>query len=313
MSVRLYELFARLSFDELVPTLRTICESDPRKITSQLPHFKMAFDELRMIEPEINNNTIDVDSAESFVCVEGCQDHWNIVLGKIINPESGVTLSDSELAAHILWEITFFGYSEDEMMESMGQEYGDKTPSHDNIYRRKIQEIEDRQWRNYSRGANDLFEILDRQKRRNRAKRMRDARQNRQIAKLQKLARREDIICQAVASECFYREEIEHILKASSGEEHTYLTKTPSVEGRAEYLTELLSKYSEIDFTEYDSTIVIITYSPDYPITTEEKAYISGYFSQIPFLKNRTIRFGEDKSTLNHHLKMQLILTRCQF
>ena len=84
MGTRLHELLDLVTFDELVPTLKKVCEKDPRKINGQLPHFKMAFDELGMIEPEINDNTINVGLTESFICVEGCQDHWNTVLGKII-------------------------------------------------------------------------------------------------------------------------------------------------------------------------------------------------------------------------------------
>lgn len=323
MSARLYELFERLSFDELVPTLKKICEKDPRKITGQLPHFKIAFDELRMISPIINDNTIDVDSAESFICVEGCQDHWNIVLGKIINLESGIVLSDSELAAHVLWEITFFGYSEDEIIESIGQEYSDKSPSHDNIYRRKIQEIEDRQWENYSRGAKwesqdgrmligyDVFmEVLDRQKRRNRSKRMRDARQDRQIAELRKLANREDIICQAVASGCISREEIEHILHAYSGEEHIYYSRTPTVQGRIEYLKTLISKYSEIDFSKYDSVAAIVTYSSDYQLSIIDENSLREYIEELGPRNNLIIRFGENELLTSHHIKMQLILSK---
>lgn len=323
MSARLYELFERLSFDELVPTLKKICEKYPRKITGQLPHFKIAFDELRMISPIINDNTIDVDSAESFICVEGCQDHWNIVLGKIINLESGIALSDSELAAYILWEITFFGYSEDEMMESIRQEYGDKIPSHDNIYRSKIQEIQDRQWTNYCRGAkwenqggrkvigSDVFmEVLDRQKRRNRAKRMRDARQDRQIAKLRKLANREDIISQAVDSGCISREEIEHILHAYSGEGHIYYSRTPTVQERIEYLKTLISKYSEIDFSKYDSVAAIVTYSSDYPLSIIDENSLREYIEEKGSPKNLMVRFGENESLTSHHIKMQLILSK---
>lgn len=51
MGTRLHELLDKVTFDELVPTLKKICEKDSRKINGQFPHFKMAFDELGMIEP----------------------------------------------------------------------------------------------------------------------------------------------------------------------------------------------------------------------------------------------------------------------
>ena len=122
-------------------------------------------------------------------------------------------LADQVLAAHILWEITFFGFSEAEMKANIGRDYGDESHTPDNIYRRKIQNIEDRQWKNYSRGAQwenvngrrvisckIAREAFRRQEKHNRAKRMRDARQESQMARLRKLAVREEGICKAVAT-----------------------------------------------------------------------------------------------------------------
>ena len=68
------------------------------------------------------------------------------------------------------------------------RDYGDESYNPDNIYRRKIQEIEDIQWKNYSRGAqwenfnrhkvisSDIaMEVFRRQESRNRANRMKAA------------------------------------------------------------------------------------------------------------------------------------------
>ena len=137
--MKLYELLSRVTFDELVPTLNTLVGK-----TGQLPYFKMAFDELRMMTPTINDDHIDVQMAESYIYIEGCQDNWNNVLGKKIRLEKELMLTEEVLAAHILWEITFFGFSEVEMKENIGQDYGDEPKWPDNIYRRKIREIEDR-------------------------------------------------------------------------------------------------------------------------------------------------------------------------
>ena len=126
-------------------------------------------------------------------------------------------------------------------------------------------------------GSDVFMEVLDRQKRRNRAKRMRDARQDRKIARLRKLANREDIICQAVASGCISREEIEHILHADSGEEYTYYSRTPTVQGRIEYLEMLISKYSEIDFSKYDSAAAIVAYFLDYPLSIIDENSLREY------------------------------------
>ena len=58
--MKLYELLSKVSFDGLVPTLNTLVIKE-----NQLPYFKIAFDELRMMVPIINDDIIDVQMAES--------------------------------------------------------------------------------------------------------------------------------------------------------------------------------------------------------------------------------------------------------
>lgn len=74
-------------------------------------------------------------------------------------------------------------------------------------------------------------------------------------------------------------------------------------------MIELITKYSEIDFAMYDSAVVIVTSSPDYPVTLDEKRIIDDCFGKIGYDRRRIIRFGEDVSILNHHLKMLSIIT----
>ena len=53
---------------------------------------------------------------------------------------------------------------------------------------------------------------------------------------------------------------------------------TRNIDGRADYMIELITKYSEIDFAMYDSAVVIVTSSPDYLVTLEEKRIIDDCF-----------------------------------
>lgn len=53
---------------------------------------------------------------------------------------------------------------------------------------------------------------------------------------------------------------------------------TRNIDGRADYMIELITKYSEIDFAMYDSAVVIVTTSPDYPVTLDEKRIIDDCF-----------------------------------
>jgi hypothetical protein len=316
--MKLYDLLSRVTFDDLIPTLNTLIIKE-----NQLPYFKMAFDELRMMAPTINDDDIDVEMAESYIYVDGCQDNWANVLGKNIIFDDDLQITVQVLAAHILWEITFFGFSEEEMKANIGRDYGDESHTPDNIYRRKIQKIEDRQWKNYSRGvqweisedqkfiSHDIaMEVFKRRKKRNRAKRMRDARQERQMARLRKLAVREEGICKAVATGCMSREQVKYIMNVQYGDEHTYSSRTNTSEDRAQYIIELIDKYSDIDFSKYDSITAIATTSPEHPFSKEEKTLLQDYFSSKQRFKRMQILFGSDPSINSHQMTLMMIVSK---
>ena len=316
--MKLYDLLSRVTFDDLIPTLNTLIIKE-----NQLPYFKMAFDELRMMAPIVSDDIIDVQLDESYIYVDGCQDRWSNVLGKNITLDDELKLADQVLAAHILWEITFFGFGDEEMKANIGRDYGDESHTPDNIYRRKIQNIEDRQWKNYSRGAQweningrkviscmIAREAFRRQEKRNRAKRMRDARQERQMARLRKLAVREEGICKAVATGCISREHVEYIMNVQYGDEHTYSSRTNTSEDRAQYIIELIDKYSDIYFLKYDSITAIATTSPGYPFSKEEKTLLQDYFSSKPQFIRMQIVFGIDPSVNSHQMTLLMIVSK---
>lgn len=316
--MKLYELLSKVSFDDLVPTLNTLIIKE-----NQLPYFKMAFDELRMMAPIVSDDIIDVQMAESYIYVDGFQDRWSNVLGKNITLDDELKLADQVLAAHILWEITFFGFSEEEMKANIGRDYGDESHTPDNTYRRKIHKIEDKQWKNYSRGAkweisegqkfisyDIVIEAFKRRKKRNRAKRMRDTRQERQMARLRKLAVREEGICKAVGSGCMSREQVEYIMKVQYGDEHTYSSRTNTSEDRAQYIIGLIDKYSDIDFSKYDSMTAIATTSPGYPFSKEEKTLLQDYFSSKQQFMRMQIVFGIDPSVNSHQMTLLMIVSK---
>ncbi len=197
------------------------------------------------------------------------------------------------------------------MKANIGSNYGDNPKWQDNIYRRKILEIEDRQWSNYSRGAKceisegqkfisyDIaMEVFKRRKKRNRAKRMRDARQERQMARLRILAVREEGICKAVATGCISREQVEYIMNVQYGDEHTYSSRTNTSEDRTQYIIGLIDKYSDIDFSKYDSITAIATTSPGY------------YFSSKQQFMRMQIVFGIDPSVNSHQMTLLMIVSK---
>ena len=75
METRIYELLSRVTFDDLIPTLKQILKMDESIIEGQLPYYKCAFDELCMTNPIVSDNHIEVSSADGFISVWGCHDY----------------------------------------------------------------------------------------------------------------------------------------------------------------------------------------------------------------------------------------------
>ena len=138
---------------------------------------------------------------------------------------------------------------------------------------------------------------------------MRDARQERQIQRLRKLAVREEGICKAVGTGCISREQVEYIMNVQYGDEHTYSTRTNTSEDRAQYIIELIDKYSDIDFLKYDSITAIATTS-EYTFSEEEKTLLQDYFSSKRQFKRMQIVFGSDPSVNSHQMTLLMIVSK---
>ena len=314
METRFHELLSRVTFDDLVPTLKVICESKPFPKTGLLPQFKRAFDELGQIEPIDSDEIIFVDRCESFICADVSDEPWNKVLGKRIRLEEGLILSDGELCAHILWDLTYFGFGEEDIQ---GHIHRMNNP---NIYQQKIDLLRQKRDEMYIRNEN-LYEdghillsgfmtMMQRRKRRNRAKRMRDARIDRAIQKLKKLSVREDAILKFVNTGLVPRHSVEYIINTEYGELNRYKSRAKSCTDRVEYILELIEKYSELDFSIYDSICAVATCSPEHPFTEEEKDRLQNYFNSKQRFKRLQIVFGNDSSITSHHMTLLMILTK---
>ena len=314
METRFHELLSRVAFDDLMPTLKKLCESKPFPKTGLLPQFKRAFDELGQIEPIDSDEIIFVDRCESFICADVSDEPWNKVLGKRIRLEEGLILSDGELCAHILWDLTYFGFGEEDIQ---GHIHRMNNP---NIYQQKIDLLRQKRDEMYIRNEN-LYEdghillsgfmtMMQRRKRRNRAKRMRDARIDRAIQKLKKLSVREDAILKFVNTGLVPRHSVEYIINTEYGELNRYKSRAKSCTDRVEYILELIEKYSELDFSIHDSICTVATCSPEHPFTEEEKDRLQDYFNSKQGFNRLQIVFGDDSSITSHHMTLLMILTK---
>ncbi len=94
------------------------------------------------------------------------------------------------------------------------------------------------------------------------------------------------------------------------GDEHTYRSRTNTSEDRAQYIIGLIDKYSDIDFSMYDSITAIATTSPGYPFSKEEKTLLQDYFSSKQRFKRMQIVFGSDPSVNSHQMTLLMIVSK---
>ena len=216
--MKLHELLERTPFDAIASHIVRIFPEQ----TSQLPHYKEAYDILRHTLPAQTNEQIFVRwcrvdekyGENPYISVDNCEgDFWKSNLGKEVVVAEDVKLSNEELMAHIMWSITFYGFALHEC--SRGGYEGKYRQL--NRYEMKVIDLQIREFRNYARRKPDdaqctaaieeWREIEKRQAHRNRPKRMRDHRQQQLIKKyerMSKIQRLIDTIC-SVSPESYFR------------------------------------------------------------------------------------------------------------
>ena len=118
----LSELLHSVSFDDLIPTLKEVYG-----VETDIYAYREAFDELNLLRPiGRDDGIIKVyrDEEEHYIGVSGCNDIWENLLDLNIHVEEGIQLDDNALAAFILWELTFYGFSQEEQssfIENLGR------------------------------------------------------------------------------------------------------------------------------------------------------------------------------------------------
>ena len=265
----LFELLHKVSFDDLIPTLKEVYG-----VETDIYAYREAFDELNLLRPTgrgEGNIKVYRDEEEHYIGVSGCNDVWENLLDSTICVEKGILLDDNALAAYILWELTFYGFSQEEWSS-----FFTNRNRPDNKYSRRSSELYSRKISMYARGRiekqacfkdamplNISDKIHERERQRNRAKRMRDARMERSIKRLDRMAKVEDCI-QRLLALCsdIKRCNLEYLFETYSITESNFRQQAGDVDYKPATLYESIFKYSLLPQSEYDS-VVIVLYSSD--------------------------------------------------
>ena len=252
----LSELLHSVSFDDLIPTLKEVYG-----VETDIYAYREAFDELNLLRPiGRDDGIIKVyrDEEEHYIGVSGCNDIWENLLDLNIRIKEGIRLEDNALAAYILWELTFYGFSQEEQssfIENLGRP--------DNKYSKRASELYSRKISMYARGRIESWDISEkiheREQRRNRAKRMRDTRMERSIKRLDRMAKVEDCI-QRLLSLCpdLERHNLEYLFGTYSITESNFRQQESRGGYKPATLCESISQYSLLTQSEYDSVVIVL-------------------------------------------------------
>ena len=116
------ELIMEVGFDDLLPYLKEIIVGHLDNIYA----FREAYDILRDMQP--NNpkfaGKVWIEQEEDWVSVQSLDgDSWENELAKELVLSKDATLSKEEIAAHCIYDITFYGFSPAEIIENFWKSY----------------------------------------------------------------------------------------------------------------------------------------------------------------------------------------------
>jgi len=343
----LKELLDRCDFKDIVPC---IVKCYPEEAVN-MSCLKEAFDTLRHLTPKLNPDyesgqeiticPVYYDEDEKkfykedyYIDVHPCGDYWESSLAKDIVVSEELTLTDNEIAAHCLWEMTFYGnpYNVEEHEKVCLKLHGKTDAS--NPYTVAAEKLEDRLRKNYLpkqykfaenysscparlEGKNGKptpyfkeipMDLMWREPCKNRPKRMRDHRLNKRIEALERMAKVEDTIrCFTRNTKSFTREELEYLFKTNLIYQNRYHTFAFNVNQRLDYLIDLLINYVSEDYSRYTHFLLMFRTASAYPLIQKELDMIQHFFSQyLPASANIRYGYGNDEN-LNTEISLLLL------
>lgn len=282
----LKELITQVGFDELLPCLK---EHESEHLDN-IYAFREAYDILRGMEPDrdfheearVEWSGGRDEGGKGWIGVYHLDDvPWEKALAKDIIVADDVNLSREELAMRCLWEITYWGFSPQDISGNFERKFGRIRPK--NKYEEALDRLEESIWKRQTqrrlrfRGPDG--ERLTRlelplklgERRKNRAKRKREYRQDRREEYLKRMSAREDLV-QMLSAEgsSFTRNDVGFLLGIAYGTRYDYRSVTPSGDLRAAYVLESMTRYQQLDLAKYDCAVVLVRHSSRYPFGEAE-------------------------------------------
>ena len=282
------ELLDKYQFEDFMPEMRKVWRH------KDISGVKMAFDCLKSMSPAPAEGTIDViitgsDTDPYIRVMDLSNDYWEKGLSKQIIVEENVVVSEKELLASCLWEITFYGSTPRKTEENMTGLFEGWVER--NEYDKMIHEMEVRHYRkkvkprnrSYSRDGAPRYIVRNRDElrkkhlsllRTNRRKRKAERRYIDRKAYLVRMSRRTELLKQLTRSDSsFSLNDLEFIMTIKEGRNVSYQSFPTPTYRRVAYLEDLILKYTNLPewhVEEITDIVIFAESSKDTPISVEE-------------------------------------------
>ena len=228
----LKELFDKVSFDEVVPYLLPLIGGERRA----LHNFREAFDLIRLYEPvkgfaeEVFLRHVEPECRPGYMLVRFVDgDPWPNSLAKEVVFEDEETFADADIVANCLYEMTFYGFCEEEHRGIMDELELLWFPKGQSGFKGE----------NLAEKMNKFIDAPQ-----NRMKRMRFARWGRQLKRLEKITTREALLMRMQLA--FPMEEISHLMNMEKGHEFSYRSTIADGDERLPYIMKSIREYQQL-------------------------------------------------------------------
>ena len=274
---------------------------------------EIVFDTLWHTEPEPTSIKIHISYDEwiNVSCIEpeyegrcGFCYPWNISLGMEVICDDNVHLSTPEIVAHCIWEMTFYGFSEDQIHHYFARDEFDTSEDG-----RKIAELELKIVRfEYPISAKsaenhkenvllnpdnfqiDYTEFKKGPRAMNRSKRKRLYRWEERVKYLKRQHKIKSAIRRMTENSDINENELSYLFDAKLNSARDFESCSDHIDKRAQYLVELFTEYAYDDFTGYTKFCFLFQSSSQHPVTENEKLELSKIKKFLP--QTADIRFG---------------------
>ncbi len=300
----LKELIMKYDFDSIMPGL----EKRDDQINGRFAGYKEAFDILRLMEPDNNFHPEDtphieigwqdsiLEDGERWIDVYGASCKWENVLAKDIKVANDLDLTETEVLARILWEMTFYGFTPKQREEVFAGWEPRKEPYNQyekalwtlqlRIYKNEVRK-KDRWYDESGKGCYnmDYMKSMFNKPRLNRAKRKRKYRQELREEYLKRMTKHDYLIRQLTKDSSLEHDDVDFLMNIENVHKVNFQSHIVNLEERIPYLQQLITDYYNWNWVDGTDMICLLRTSITAPLTDQEKECIKEFFSNYSHLR----------------------------